>query len=35
VGQVKGMLKTKQDPQRVISFYLAAWKKLGVVKAVA
>jgi hypothetical protein len=34
-GQVKDKLKTKQAPQRVVSFYLAAWKKLGIVKAVA
>jgi len=33
--QVKGKLNTKQEPQRVVAFYLAAWKKLGVVKAVA
>lgn len=32
-GQVKDKLKTKQDPQRVVSFYLAAWKKSGLVKA--
>jgi len=35
VSEVKGKLKTKQEPQRVISFYLVAWKKLGLVKAVA
>jgi hypothetical protein len=33
--QIKGKLKTKQEPQRVVSFYLAAWKKRGYVKAVA
>jgi hypothetical protein len=33
--QVKDRLKTKQEPQRVVSFYLTAWKKLGIVKAVA
>jgi hypothetical protein len=34
-NQVKDKLKTKQEPQRVVSFYLAAWKKLGNVKTVA
>jgi hypothetical protein len=34
-GQVKERLKTKQEPQRVVSFYLTAWKKSGLVKAVA
>jgi hypothetical protein len=34
-GQVKGKLTTKQDPQRVVGFYLSTWKKLGVVKTVA
>jgi hypothetical protein len=33
--QIKDKLKTKQEPQRVVTFYLTAWKKLGVVKAVA
>jgi hypothetical protein len=33
--QIKGKLKTKQEPQRVVSFYLASWKKRGYVKAVA
>jgi hypothetical protein len=33
--QVKDRLKTKQEPQRVVAFYLTAWKKSGVVKAVA
>ena len=33
--QIKDELKTKQEPQRVVTFYLTAWKKLGVVKAVA
>jgi|HubBroStandDraft_2_1064218.scaffolds.fasta_scaffold318602_1 hypothetical protein len=33
-NQVKEKLKTKQEPQRVVSFYLTAWKKSGVVKAV-
>jgi hypothetical protein len=32
VNQVKGKLETKQKLQRVVSFYLTAWKKLGVVK---
>ena len=31
--QVKEKLKTKQTPQRVVAFYLTAWKKVGVVKA--
>jgi serine/threonine protein kinase len=26
-------LQTKQTPQRVVTFYLTAWKKVGVVKA--
>jgi hypothetical protein len=34
-GQVKSKLETKQEPQRVVAFYLAAWKKLGTVKTVA
>jgi hypothetical protein len=34
-GQIKDRLETKREPQRVVSFYLATWKKLGVVKAVA
>jgi hypothetical protein len=34
-SHVKGKLKTKQEPQRVVSFYLASWKKSGAVKAVA
>jgi hypothetical protein len=34
-GHVKDKLKTKQEPQRVVTFYLTAWKKVGVVKAVA
>jgi hypothetical protein len=34
-AQVKDKLETKQEPQRVVSFYLAAWKKLAVVKSVA
>ncbi|HTA23017.1 MAG TPA: hypothetical protein VK763_05750 [Terriglobales bacterium] len=34
-GQVKGKLTTKQTPERVVSFYLAAWKKIGTVKSVA
>ncbi len=34
-GQIKGKLETKQEPQRVVAFYLAAWKKLNLVKAVA
>ena len=34
-GQVKDKLKTKQEPQRVVSFYLAAWKRRGIVKTVA
>jgi hypothetical protein len=34
-GQIKDKLKTKQTPERVVAFYLTAWKKLGVVKAVA
>jgi hypothetical protein len=33
--QIKDKLKTKQEPQRVVAFYLTAWKKLGVVKTVA
>lgn len=33
--QVKGKLETKQEPQRVVTFYLTAWKKTGLVKAVA
>ena len=33
--QIKGKLKTKQEPQRVVSYYLADWKKRGYVKAVA
>jgi hypothetical protein len=33
--QIKDQLKTKQEPQRVVSFYLAAWKKRGFVKMVA
>jgi hypothetical protein len=32
--QIKDKLKTKQPAQRVVSFYLAAWKKRGLVKAV-
>jgi hypothetical protein len=34
-GQVKDRLKTKQESQRVVSFYLTAWKKSGLVKTVA
>jgi hypothetical protein len=34
-AQVRNKLKTRQTPERVVSFYLAAWKKLGTVKAVA
>jgi hypothetical protein len=34
-GQIKEKLKTKQEPQRVVTFYLAAWKKVGVVKVAA
>jgi len=34
-GQVKDRLKTKQEPQRVVAFYLTAWKKLDLVKTVA
>jgi hypothetical protein len=34
-GQVKDKLKTKQEPQRVVAFYLTAWKKLDLVKTVA
>ena len=30
--QIKDKLKTKQEPQRVVAFYLAAWKKLDLVK---
>ena len=30
--QIKDKLKTKQEPQRVVTFYLTAWKKSGVVK---
>ena len=33
--KIKDKLKTKQVPQRVVNFYLAAWKKRGYVKAVA
>jgi hypothetical protein len=33
--QIKGKLKTKQEPERVVSFYLSEWKKKGFVKAVA
>jgi hypothetical protein len=33
--QIKGKLKTKQEPQRVVTFYLMAWKKLDLVKTVA
>jgi F0F1-type ATP synthase membrane subunit b/b' len=33
--QVKDKLTTKQTPERVVAFYLTAWKKAGVVKAVA
>ena len=33
--EIKDKLKTKQEPQRVVSFYLAAWKKRGYVRAVA
>jgi hypothetical protein len=33
--QIKDKLKTKQEPQRVVTFYLTVWKKVGVVKAVA
>jgi len=33
--QIKGKLKTKQEPQRVVSYYLADWKKRGYVRAVA
>jgi hypothetical protein len=33
--QVTNKLQTKQTPQRVVAFYLAAWKKVGIVKAVA
>ena len=35
VEQIKGKLKTKQEPQRVVNYYLADWKKRGYVKAVA
>jgi hypothetical protein len=34
-AQVSDKLKTKQTPERVVAFYLTAWKKSGVVKAVA
>jgi len=30
--QIKDKLKTKQPPQRVVTFYLAEWKKKGFVK---
>ena len=33
--QIKDKLKTKQTPERVVAFYLTAWKKLGLVKTVA
>jgi hypothetical protein len=33
--QIKDKLKTKQGPQRVVAFYLTAWKKVGVVKMAA
>jgi hypothetical protein len=33
--QIKDKLKTKQEPQRVVTFYLTAWKKLDLVKTVA
>ena len=33
--QIKDKLKTKQEPQRVVTFYLTAWKKSGAMKAVA
>ena len=33
--QIKEKLKTKQEPHRVVTFYLTAWKKLDLVKTVA
>jgi hypothetical protein len=33
--QIKDKLETKQTPQRVVTFYLTAWKKLDLVKTVA